>query len=235
MTLATSKNKKYKKLDVHRMTFLAIFASIILVMSFTPLGYLNLGAIQITFIMIPVAVGAIMTDPMGGLFLGTMFGISSLMVGFLNGWLLPIIELNPVLNTILVIIWLIVPRSIMGFLVSVIFRLVSKIDKTKIVSYLVASVSGALLNTLLYTLFLIGMFGANSGVLQTLGADSIVAVVVGVISFNAVLEAVVSLIVGGGISKALAIYLPGGKRRKTKITAETPDTVIPNEASEEEV
>ncbi len=197
-----------KKFNIQRMTQLAIFTAIIFIMSFTPLGYLNIGVIQITFIMIPVAIGAIITDAKGGLFLGTMFGLSSFLLGFLNGWTIPIIELNPVLNSILIFIWLVIPRSLMGLLVSIIFKAVSKIDKTNVVSYLVASASGALLNTLLYTLFMVVLFGANREVLALFGATNVIVLILGVITFNAAIEVAVSLIVGGAISKSLAVYLP---------------------------
>ena len=51
------------------------------------------------------------------------------------------------------------------------------------------------------------------------------------LTFNALVEVIVSIIVGGGISKALSIYLPGGKKHSyvsnnVKINSETTDTSI---------
>ena len=223
--------KNKKKTDLQRLTMLAIFTAIILLMSFTPLGYLRLGAIEITLIMIPVAVGAIITGNKGGLFLGTMFGLTSFVVGLSSPTVLVLIELDPIINTILIFIWLVVPRALMGFLVSVIFRAVSKIDKTNTVSFLLASASGAILNTLLYVTFMFLTFGFNKDFLALFGADSIIVVIIGLITFNALVEVIISLIVGGGISKALSIYLPGGKKHrqimdKKQINSETTDTAI---------
>ena len=42
-----------------KMVLLAILAAIMLVLAFTPLGYLKVGVIEISFMMVPVAVGAI--------------------------------------------------------------------------------------------------------------------------------------------------------------------------------
>ena len=39
---------------VHKMTLTAILMAIILVMSFTPAGYLKAGPVEITFLTIPV-------------------------------------------------------------------------------------------------------------------------------------------------------------------------------------
>lgn len=223
--------KVKKKLNLQRLTLLGIFTAIILLMSFTPLGYLKVGAIEITLIMIPVAVGAIITDARGGLFLGTIFGLTSFLVGLSSPTVLILIDLDPVINTILIFIWLVVPRALMGLLVSLIFKAISKIDRTNTVSFLIASASGAVLNTLLYVTFMFLTFGFNKDFLELFGADSIIVVIIGLITFNAVIEIAISLIVGGGISKALSVYLPGGKKHKNitdknKINSETTDTAV---------
>ena len=68
---------KSKRMDTRRMVLLAMLSGILLMMSFTPLGYLNIGPLAISFNMIPVAIGAIALGPVGGLILGGVFGITS--------------------------------------------------------------------------------------------------------------------------------------------------------------
>ena len=53
-----------------RMVQLAILTAIIFLMGFTPIGFLHVGAVEITFIMIPVIIGAIVIGPGAGAFLG---------------------------------------------------------------------------------------------------------------------------------------------------------------------
>lgn len=60
-----------------RLVLTALLTALIIVMAFTPLGYLKAGAIEITFITIPVIIGAVLLGPVGGLFLGAVFGITS--------------------------------------------------------------------------------------------------------------------------------------------------------------
>ena len=50
---------KKKQTGTRRLVLLAMLSGILLVMSFTPLGYLNIGPLAISFNMIPVAIGAI--------------------------------------------------------------------------------------------------------------------------------------------------------------------------------
>ena len=53
-----------------RVTLLGLLTAILLVLSMTPLGYLNIGPLAISFNMIPVAVGAAALGPVGGAVLG---------------------------------------------------------------------------------------------------------------------------------------------------------------------
>ena len=65
---------KHKKFDTRQMVTTAMLCAILLMMSFTPLGYLNIGPLAISFNMIPVDIGAIVLGPVGGLILGAVFG-----------------------------------------------------------------------------------------------------------------------------------------------------------------
>ena len=55
----------------------AMLTAIIIIMAFTPLGFLKSGVVEITFLAVPVAVGAVMMGWKGGLILGTVFGLVS--------------------------------------------------------------------------------------------------------------------------------------------------------------
>ena len=60
-----------------RLVLTALLTALIIVMAFTPLGYLKSGAIEITFIPVPIVIGAVLLGPAGGAFLGAVFGITS--------------------------------------------------------------------------------------------------------------------------------------------------------------
>jgi uncharacterized membrane protein len=94
----------------------------------------------------------------------------------------------------------------MGWFAGLIFKALYKIDKTKIISFAVASLSGALLNTVLFVGALILFFG-NSSYIRQFG-DSTIAIIGVLVTVNALVEAIVCLIVGSAVSKALAIFLP---------------------------
>jgi len=176
----------------------AILTAIIIIMSFTPLGYLKTAGLEITFIMIPVAVGAILLGPKTGAFLGTVFGITSFIQCFgFSAFGAILLQINPFYTFIVTM----VPRILMGWLVGVIFQALHKIDKTKIISFAVASLSGAVINTVLFIAGLFLLFG-NTDYIRSWGPTwpAIFAIIAGV---NALLEAGISLIAGTAITKAL--------------------------------
>ena len=71
-------NTANKTFTTKYMVELAAMIAIIIIMAFTPLGYIKLPGLTITFLTIPVAVGAIILGPVGGLICGLTFGLTSL-------------------------------------------------------------------------------------------------------------------------------------------------------------
>jgi Predicted membrane protein len=195
---------------------LALFTAIIFVMAFTPLGYLRVATIDITFIMIPVIIGAIVIGPAAGAFLGGMFGITSFIQCFgISPFGMALFSINAVSTAVLCII----PRIAMGFLAGLIFRAVAKIDKTKLISFAVASLAGPLLNTTLFMTGLILMFGQTPFILDlqtALGTTSVFSFVIALVGFNGLLEAIVSFVVGTALAKVLVRFLPNDKKVESK-------------------
>ena len=66
-----------KGLKPRELTLLGLLTALLIVMSCTPLGYLNIGPLAITFNVIPVAIAAIALGPTGGAIVGAVFGITS--------------------------------------------------------------------------------------------------------------------------------------------------------------
>ena len=61
-----------------RLTVTAMLTAILVVMAFTPLGYLRIGALSLTLLMVPIIVGAVTQGPAVSAFLGA--GISAILV-----------------------------------------------------------------------------------------------------------------------------------------------------------
>ena len=124
-----------------RMVQLTILAAIVLLMAFTPFGYLQFGAMKITFLMIPVVIGAIILGPSAGAVLGGIFGATSFVQCFGMDWFgTTLMGINPIYTFIMCM----VPRILMGWLCGLIFKGLVKVDKTKhkMASYIITSLCG---------------------------------------------------------------------------------------------
>lgn len=105
------------------MVELALMVAIIFVMAFTPLGYFQTMGLSITFLTVPVAVGAIILGPKGGAICGLAFGITSFMQCFgMGAFGTMLFSINP-LGTAFVCI---VPRLLEGLLCGLIFQALKK-------------------------------------------------------------------------------------------------------------
>ena len=66
-----------KNEETYELVLTALFTAIIIIMAFTPLGYIPLVVINATIIHIPVILGALFLGPKKGAFLGFVFGFTS--------------------------------------------------------------------------------------------------------------------------------------------------------------
>ena len=185
-----------------QMAQLAILIAIMFIFAFTPLGYLKIGLIEITFMVLPVAIGAIILGPAAGAVLGAVFGLTSFIQCFgMSAFGVFLLSLNPILTFITCM----VPRVLCGWFSGVLFRAMQKFDKTRVISYFVASLSTALLNTLFFMSALVMMFG-NTELIQNLmgGRNSLWIFLVTFVGLNGVVEAIANTVLGGAIAKAVS-------------------------------
>ncbi len=197
MTKATQKTR--------RLVQMAILIAIMLVLAFTPLGYLKVGAIEITFMTIPVVIGAILLGPAAGAFLGGVFGLTSFIQCFgMSAFGAALLGINPFLTFLVCM----VPRILMGYLAGVIFRVIYRHDKTKILSFAASSLSGALLNTILFVGMLMLSFGSSEYMMTMRGGLGLLAFLAAFVGVNGLVEAIVAFVLGTAISKALVQFLP---------------------------
>ena len=68
---------KTKKFNTSQLTILGLMSGILFLMAYTPLGYLNVGPLAVTFNVIPVAICAVVLGPTGGAVAGAVFGLTS--------------------------------------------------------------------------------------------------------------------------------------------------------------
>ena len=189
--------------NLRRMTELALLTAIVLLMAFTPLGYLTTPwGLNITLIVVPVAVGAVVLGPKAGAILGLVFGLTSFSKGFTGAGLSPImLDANPIGFFILCV----APRVLVGFLPGFFYSLLKKNAKLRTFSQALCCFLTPFFNTALYMTALWLLFADTW--LAFNGAEgsgfSLLILMLSGVAVNGVIEAGACLILGTAVSKAL--------------------------------
>ena len=130
-----------KRDNIYKMVLIAMFIALMLVMNFTPIGYITVtGAFSITLMTIPVALGAACTGISGGTILGFVFGLTSFLQAFGIGFMIdpsatPLFNENPFGYAVTYF----VPRILTGLVAGLVFSLFEKKDKINIWSFAISS------------------------------------------------------------------------------------------------
>lgn len=197
-----------KTFNTKYMVELALMIAIILLMNYTPLGYIRTPGLSITLLTIPVAVGAIILGPMGGAVCGLTFGITSLISAVTGASAMGamLFSISPAGYFITAI----VPRTLEGWLCGLIFLSLYKSPKTRRASYYIASLACPLLNTLLYMSALVLFFYNTDyiqGFVDALGVTNPIAFVLAFVGAQGAIEAVCCFIIASIVSRALSAAL----------------------------
>lgn len=195
-------NKKFFSLDTKQLVILGLLTAIMLVMSYTPLGYLNIGPLAITLNVIPLAIAAVSLGPKGGAVIGGVFGLTSFLqcigIGGTSAMGAVCFQINP----IFAFIQRVIPRILAGLLVGLAFSALSKRMKPQ----LACAVSGflaAFLNTVLFMSALLLLYGSTDYLRGLIGGKNIILFVCTFVGINAIFEMIASTLVTTGVGSAL--------------------------------
>ncbi len=189
---------KNKKISTQLITVTGVLSALIIIVSFLPLKTLGL---EITFSMVPVAIGAILYGPAAGGILGGVFGIVSFLQCFgYSPFGATLLGISPV-KTFLVCV---PTRILAGLITGLVFNLLK--DK-KNLSYLIASITAPVLNTLFFMSALILAFYNTKfiqGFVSALNATNPFMFVILFVGFNGLVEIISGFVICFPVSKALS-------------------------------
>lgn len=197
---------KHKTFDTRMMVTTAMLCAVLLTMSYTPLGYLNIGPLAISFNMIPVAIGAIVLGPIGGMILGGMFGITSFLqcigIGGTSAMGVILFEISP----ILAFIQRFVPRLLAGLIAGFVHLGMKKISNSSVACF-VTGFAAALLNTVLFMTALVFLFGNTEYLQSMIGGQNVILFICTFVGVNAVVEMFAASLVVGVVGRVLSKFL----------------------------
>ncbi len=189
---------KQSKLSTKYLVELALLVAVILLMAFTPIGYIKTLGLEITLIVIPVAVGAVTLGPTGGAILGGVFGVTSFIQCFgMSAFGTILLGVNPFFTFLVC-----VPTRILeGWLTGLIYQGLRKSSLKSEVSVTLANLCCPLLNTVLFMGTLVVLFAGTMR--EQFGMAKVIPFIVTFVGINGVVEAIVCFLVGTGVSISL--------------------------------
>lgn len=198
MTKKTQQNKN----ALFKLTLISLFIAIMIVMNFTPIGYITTGLFSITLLTIPVALGAACLGPVGGMILGLVFGLTSFLQAFGIGFVVDplaanLFSENPFGYTVMCIL----SRILTGLISGLAFYLFKRNNKIGLPAFIVSAGLVPLFNTILFMTFF-ALFYRNT----VLGGASFMTVILSAFTINFVIEFAVTLIVGAAINRTIYHY-----------------------------
>ncbi len=189
------------------LTTAAILTALTFLLGLTPIGYIPLPTMKITILCIPVLIGVLLEGLSVGLWLGFVFGLTSLIQIFMGSPFGQLMIGISLFRTLLVVF---IPRLLVPVVAYYVHKLIKLIGKsiTDKVGYAIAALVGSLTNTVFflgmtYLLFLpeldqIGAFFKTTaaGVLAVLGS---------IVVTNGVPEAIAATIIVSAVCIALSL------------------------------
>ena len=173
------------KFSTKYLVEMALLVAIILLMAFTPIGYIKTAGLEITLIVVPVAVGGV-------------FGITSFIQCFgMSQFGALLLGINPFLTFLVCV----PTRILMGWLTGLIYHGLRKTKIPSAASVTIASLCCPLLNTTFFMGTLVTLFASTMR--ESFGMGKVLPFIFAFVGVNGVVEAIVCFVVGTAISMAL--------------------------------
>ena len=192
-----------KKFSTKYLVEMALLVAIILIMAFTPIGYIRTAGLEITLIVVPVAVGAVTLGPAAGAILGGVFGVTSFIQCFgMSPFGAALLGINGFLTFLVCV----PTRILMGWLTGLIYKGLRKTKLPSGASVTISNLCCPLLNTTFFMgMLVIGFYNTEyiQSFVSALGAKNALLFILAFVGVNGLVEAIVCFVVGTAISAAL--------------------------------
>ncbi|MGI5947565.1 MAG: ECF transporter S component [Lachnospiraceae bacterium] len=196
---------------VHLLTQMAFLTALMMVMAFTPLGYIPLPFMNATTMHIPVIIGACLLGPKTGALLGGIFGITSVVKATIQPNLTsfvftPFYSFSPQFHGgIESLIVAIVPRILIGLIAGFLFQFLKKKKKNLSFSLLVSGFVGSMVNTAGVMTLIYLLFGEQYAMAGGTDPSMLFGVIMGVVGLNGIPEALIAAILTQAVGRALFV------------------------------
>lgn len=154
-----------KFLTSKNIATLAVLSALIVIIQLIS-GFIKIGAVNLSFVLIPIVMGAIIIGPLGGIVLGIVFGLVCFIMGLLG--MDPLTYLLISQHPVLTFLTCVVKGAMAGLVSALIYKLLNK--KNEYLSVILAALAAPVVNT---GLFIIGALIMSDTITVFMAANKI--------------------------------------------------------------
>jgi len=205
------RNSKVKTLVLY-----ALFIALTLLLGLSSLGYIYLPFASVTIVHIPVIIAAYLFGIKGGALIGFFFGLTSLIQCFMAPDMIAMIVLGTetgfgIYNLLLILVVLFLPRILTGVFAALVYKALARKKADSLIAMGASAVIGSLTNTVLLLgalyIFAYDQSAAGFGLTGAFTAGDFLKVLLGIVSFNGLLEAAAAMIISTALGKVLIKFV----------------------------
>lgn len=180
------------------VTILGVLTAIIVVLQIFG-SYFRIGTISLSFVLVPIVIGGILTGVIGGTILGFIFGVITLVMGIVGADQFTFILFSD--HPFLTILTCVIKGSAAGFMSGLVYKLLK--DKNLTLSAFAASAVAPIVNT---GLFIVGAFCMADTLNSNFVAENsnvVYFIFIGCAGINFLIELAINLVLAPSVCKII--------------------------------
>ena len=180
------------------VTILGVLTAIIVVLQIFG-SYFKIGTISLSFVLVPIVIGGILTGVIGGTILGFIFGVITLVMGIVGADQFTFILFSD--HPFLTILTCVIKGSAAGFMSGFVYKLLK--DKNLTFSTFAASAVAPIVNT---GLFIVGAFCMADTLNSNFVAENsnvVYFIFIGCAGINFLIELAINLVLAPSVCKII--------------------------------
>lgn len=180
------------------VTILGVLTAIIVVLQIFG-SYFRIGTISLSFVLVPIVIGGILTGVIGGTILGFIFGVITLVMGIVGADQFTFILFSD--HPFLTILTCVIKGSAAGFMSGFVYKLLK--DKNLTLSTFTASAVAPIVNT---GLFIVGAFCMADTLNSNFVAENsnvVYFIFIGCAGINFLIELAINLVLAPSVCKII--------------------------------
>lgn len=180
------------------VTILGVLTAIIVVLQIFG-SYFRIGTISLSFVLVPIVIGGILTGVIGGTILGFIFGVITLVMGVVGADQFTFILFSD--HPFLTVLTCVIKGSAAGFMSGFVYKLLK--DKNLTLSTFAASAVAPIVNT---GLFIVGAFCMADTLNSNFVAENsnvVYFIFIGCAGINFLIELAINLVLAPSVCKII--------------------------------